>query len=140
MTEPHTVYVITDAPHRTDTPGPVHARPVRRAGVLARAVVAVAALLLVSGLIPDVYGCRWWLYGAVLGWLVWPSLARIRAFAALLFGALDALLAAMLGTRRLVYLAALLRQAVRDTRTSPRPGDDAGRDDDAASSGEGDPS
>ncbi|MEO3799970.1 hypothetical protein [Nonomuraea sp. B1E8] len=142
MTEPHTVYVITDAPPRTAAAGSGRARPVGPAGVLARTAVAVAALLLVSGLIPDVYGLRWWLYGAVLGWLVWPWLARMRAFAALLFGALDALLAAVLGTRRLVYLAALLRQAVRETRTSARPADDngAGRNDDDAASPEGQPS
>ncbi|MEU6997200.1 hypothetical protein [Nonomuraea sp. NPDC046570] len=139
MSEPRTVYVITDAAPRTACPGSVHARPVRRVSVLVRAVVAVAALLLVYGLIPDVYGCRWWLYGAVLGWLTWPRLARMRAFAGLVLGALDALVAAMLGTRRLVYLAALLRQAVRETRTSSRPAD-ADRDDDDASSPEGDPS
>lgn len=139
MTEPHTVYVITDAPPRTACPDPTHTRPVRRFGVLMRTVVAVAALLLVYGLIPEAYGCRWWLSGAVLGWLVWPRLTRIRASAALLFGALDALLAAMLGTRRLVYLAALLRQAIRETRSSARSTDAADRDDDA-SSAEGDPS
>ncbi|MEU4225996.1 hypothetical protein AB0F17_17005 [Nonomuraea sp. NPDC026600] len=138
MSEPRTVYVVTDAPPRTAHTAPSTPAPYVRLA-WARACRAVAALLLVYALIPDAYGCRWWLYGAVLGWLVQPCLARLGAFAGLLFGAADALVTAMLGTRRLVYLAALLRQAVHETRT-PRPTDDADRDDDDASPAEGDPS
>ncbi|MGW4426576.1 hypothetical protein [Streptosporangium sp. NPDC004631] len=53
----------------------------------------------------------------VIAWLL-LALAALGQMLGLLISALDALAAAWLGTRRLSYIAALLRQAVRDSRFS----------------------
>lgn len=142
MCDPHTVYVITDAapPRTAPAPDPADPDAVRRVRRRWRITVAAALTLSAYVLLPDPYG--WWLAGAALGWLVWPwppRLRRLRHLAAVLLGAADALVSAALGTRRLAYIATLLRQAVAETRRSspPHPGHDG---DDAARFPEGDPS
>lgn len=62
----------------------------------------------------------------VLAWLL-LALAVLGHVVGLLLGALDALLAARLGTRRLAYICRLLRQALRDTR-NPRDTRDVRKD------------
>ncbi|MFC3983195.1 hypothetical protein [Streptosporangium jomthongense] len=59
---------------------------------------------------------------SVLAWLL-MALAVLGQALGLLIGALDALIAARLGTRRIAYLARLLCQAIRDSR-SHRFGED----------------
>ncbi|MFC4529142.1 hypothetical protein [Sphaerisporangium dianthi] len=119
------VYVITDAAAPPRTALPIRpAVPLSvRLSVRAAAVMAVLALLHVA--VP-VYGCGWWLYGVALVWVVWPVLRPVRRIAGHVLGAADALIAAALGTRRLAYLAVLLRQAVRDPHTpAPAPAREA---------------
>lgn len=56
----------------------------------------------------------------VIAWLL-LALAALGQALGLLIGALDALIAARLGTRRLTYIIGLLRQAIRESRqTRPR--------------------
>ncbi|MER6508268.1 hypothetical protein ABT158_15715 [Nonomuraea sp. NPDC001636] len=130
---PRTVYEITDAsPPRTPPaiPAAWYAR------LLRRAIVAVAALMLAGLLLGGAFTTwRWLVVPMLLAWVAWPwlrpALHRVATVALLILGALDALIAAILGTRRLVYLAGLLRQAVRESRTAARPGAGAGLDDEA---------
>ncbi|GAA0949177.1 hypothetical protein [Nonomuraea longicatena] len=115
---PGVVYAITDAPART---APSHPHPPARMRVrlAGRALIAVAVLLVLRLILPDgAYGgLRWLAVPALAGWTLWPVLTGVRRVLTLLLGAADALIAAALGTRRLVYLAALLRHIAAQAQT-----------------------
>jgi hypothetical protein len=51
------------------------------------------------------------------------ALAALGTALVLLIGALDALISAAIGTRRLAYICRLLRQAIHHSRTSSRKED-----------------
>ncbi|MGV9386085.1 hypothetical protein ACWDRB_60490 [Nonomuraea sp. NPDC003707] len=114
---PRTVYEITDAaPPRTPPtiPAAWYAR------LLRRALVAVAALMLAGLLLGGAFNTwRWLVVPMLLAWVAWPwlrsALHRAATVALLILGALDALVAAMLGTRRLVYLMHQFAEVVRET-------------------------
>ncbi|WP_157249705.1 hypothetical protein [Nonomuraea typhae] len=126
-TEPP-VYVITDAPppRALAASTSMFARGVRLAG---RALVAVFALVVARWLLTaEAFdGWRWLIGAALLAWLCRPWLAGAWRVAGLVFGAADALISAWLGTRRLGYVAALLRAATR-TPPTPKPNPDLAPD------------
>jgi hypothetical protein len=120
---PRVVYVITDAApgasSSTHTVRPGADAPPLPVRLCRRLVLAMVGLFALTALVWP-YACPWWAYALTMAWVLWPLARPARRAVAVTLIAADALVTAAIGTRRLVYLAALLRRAARESRTPTR--------------------